>query len=105
MSGVASYHHPITDGKDLFSYVSYRNAWDGYTNHDNFQEMDNPETVDFRLGLKSDNWKFVGFVDNLTDNRYISYEDNETQIGNGGRHWGIYAPGRTYGIQVVYRFN
>ncbi|NIB38467.1 TonB-dependent receptor [Pseudomaricurvus alkylphenolicus] len=101
-SGVVSYNMPVTDEMDLFTYLSYKNAKDGFTDNDNFEKMDSPESVDLRVGLKSDAWKLVAFADNITDNRYTSYESNTTNLG--GRHWGYYTAGRTYGLQLAYYF-
>jgi iron complex outermembrane receptor protein len=101
-SAVASYTQPLTDGLDLIAYASYRNAWDGYTENDNIDEMSNPEITDLRLGTQGESWKVVGFVDNVFDNRYTTTEFGSAFITS--RHWGIFSPGRVYGLQADFKF-
>lgn len=101
MSTVVSYTHRLTDELDLFSYAFYRNAWHGYTDNSNFEKMSKPEVVDIRLGVKSDRWKVLGYVDNLFDNRYTVYENRPM---DNGEHNGAFSPGRTYGINGAVNF-
>ena len=98
-SGVVNYERPLTDTMDLFTFVSYYAADDGYLWVENTHEMDRAETVDLRLGVKTETWKVSAFVDNVLDNRYISFE-----VHDPDRHYGIITPGRTYGVQAVYNF-
>ena len=98
LSLVASYTHPISERTDLFGFVNYRNAWDGYIGSDNAEKMSNPELVDMRLGFKGERWKFVGFVDNVFNRRFTTTEFNE------GRRFGVFSPGRTFGLQGVFNF-
>ena len=100
LSTIVTYERPITEEVNLFSYASYRNAWDGFTDNDNGHKMSNPELVDIRLGVTSnDGWRVNGFVDNLFDNRYTTLDIAGTRIPRG-----TYSPGRTYGIQVSKEF-
>lgn len=101
MSTVVSYTHRLTDELDLFSYAFYRNAWQGYTDNNNIEKMSNPEVVDIRLGVKSDRWKLLAYVDNLFDNRYTVAENRPMDNGD---HNGIFSPGRTYGINGAINF-
>lgn len=101
LSAIASYTHPITTNLDAFAYASYRNAWRGYTDNDNFERMSNPEVVDIRVGVKGAAWKLSAYADNLFDNRYTVYESRPE---TGGRHTGVFSSGRTLGIQGIYNF-
>lgn len=101
-AAVGSYTHPIANGLELFIYGSYRNGWDGFTDLDNVERLSNPEVVDMRAGFKSDRWKLVFLVDNLFDHRFTAFETN--QIFDNGRHFGTFAPGRTFGVQGVLEF-
>ena len=100
LSTILSYERPLTDRLDLFSYASYRNAWDGYTDNDNQEELSNPEVVDLRLGVKTSNdWQFAAYVDNLLDNRYTTLEIAGSRVPRG-----TFSAGRTYGIKVAKSF-
>jgi len=104
-SGVVRYTRPITDDYDVFGYISYSNAWDGFTNNSNLRKLASPETLDIRLGIKGEDWKVVGYVDNLTDNQYSPFEDDSPlDDAPDGDHNGTFSAGRTYGIQLVYDF-
>ena len=102
LSMIATYTYPISEKASMFVYTSYKNAWKGFTDIDNVERMSNPEVVDVRLGLKGNSWKLVGYIDNLFDNRYTSSEFRP--VINGGRHFGIFAPGRTFGVQGALDF-
>lgn len=102
LAGVASYTRPLADNVDLFLYGSYRNTWDGYTDNDNVEKMSNPEITDLRIGLKGRSWKVVGYVDNVFDNRYTVVEFRS--MYDTSRHWGVYSPGRVFGLQGTYSF-
>lgn len=104
-SGVVRYTLPVTSTSSAFGYLSYSNAWDGYTNNSNLRKLASPESLDMRLGLKSERWKLIGFVDNLNKNRYSPFED-DSPLGDApdGDHNGTFSAGRTYGIQVVLSF-
>lgn len=101
LSAIVSYSRPLTDDLDLYSFASYRNGWSGFTDNDNVERLSNPEVVDLRLGVKAENWKLGGFVDNLFDNRYTA---SEFRPSAGGAHFGTFAPGRTWGVQAVREF-
>ncbi|HEX2493664.1 MAG TPA: TonB-dependent receptor [Steroidobacter sp.] len=101
-SAIASYTQPLTDAFDLVLYASYRNGWDGYTENDNIEEMSNPEITDLRLGLQGQSWKVAGFVDNVLDNRYTTVEFGSAYTTS--RHYGIYSPGRVYGLRGEFKF-
>jgi iron complex outermembrane receptor protein len=102
LTSVATYVRPLTETLSLSLYGSYRNAWDGYINNDNSMKLDQPEVVDLRIGVETEAWKLVGFVDNVLDNRYKSSEFGS--LVTSSRHRGTFAPGRTYGLQASYRF-
>ena len=104
-SGVARYTVPVTSTWSAFGYLSYSNAWDGYTNNSNLRKLAPPESLDMRMGMKSERWKLIGFVDNLTNNRYSPFEDDSPfEDAPDGDHNGTFSAGRTYGIQVVLNF-
>jgi len=99
-SGVASYTRPLTSNLDGFAYLSYSNAWDGYTNADNRHAATLPEDIDARLGVKRANWKVLAFVNNLTDHRYLTFES----FVPGKSDTGLMSPGRTGGVELDYKF-
>ncbi|NIB38471.1 TonB-dependent receptor [Pseudomaricurvus alkylphenolicus] len=101
LTSVVSYNYPLNDTMDLFTFMSYYTARDGYLAAENVNKMDEPETLDLRFGIKTDDWKISAYVDNALDQRYIASEqDPATSV----THWGIFAPGRTFGIQGAYNF-
>nr|WP_321440675.1 TonB-dependent receptor [uncultured Hyphomonas sp.] len=89
------YRKPLTDGISLLAYGSYSNSWDGYQDNANQIESESPELMNLRLGVEGDSWSFTGFVNNLQDTRYITY-----QVGP----YIQLAPGRTWGVRVEKSF-
>ena len=89
------YRKPVTPALDLLAYGSYSNAWDGFQDNANLIESDAPEMVNLRLGVEGDGWSFTGFVNNLQDTRYITY-----QVGPYIQR----APGRVVGIRAEKSF-
>lgn len=102
LAAVGSYSRPLTESFGLALRASYRNGWDGYTNNDNVEEMSQPEVTDLRIGLESEAWRVTAYCDNLFDNRYTTSEFASATTSS--RHFGTFSPGRTYGLQGVYRF-
>ncbi len=102
-TGIVRYTVPLTAALDGFGYVSYTNAWDGFTNADNARPLTLPLSIDLRAGLKGGSWKAIGYVDNLTDHRYAPYE-SYTPGAPETTHVGTISPGRTYGVQLSYEF-
>ena len=100
LAAIMTYDRPITETLNLFGFASYRNGWGGFTDNENDRELDNPEVVDLRLGIEATaGWRLNGFVDNVFDNRYRSFEVAGSRIPRG-----TFAAGRTYGIQLGYEF-
>lgn len=100
-TAIMTYTRPITSELELYSFASYNNSWDGYVDNDNIYKLENPEIVDLRLGFETANELRVGvFVDNAFDNRYVSFEDNTGE----SLARGTFAPGRTYGVQLIKKF-
>jgi iron complex outermembrane receptor protein len=100
-SAVATYETSLTSGLGLYTYASYNNAWNGFTDNDNLAELDNPETIDLAAGIETaGQWRIGAFVNNAADNRYVVWE-RATDLVN---RRGMFAPGRTYGVQVVKSF-
>jgi iron complex outermembrane receptor protein len=102
LSAILTYERPVTASVDLVGFASYRNAWGGFTDNDNIEKLSNPEVVDLRLGIRTDKWRLMGFVDNAFDNRFTQSEFRS--IYDDGAHFGTFAPGRTYGVQIVREF-
>lgn len=100
-TAIATYNRPITERLDLYSFASYNNSWDGYSDNDNLARLDNPEVVDLRLGVETANELRIGaYIDNVFDNRYVNYEFGT--LGSTPR--GTFANGRTYGVQLIKNF-
>jgi iron complex outermembrane recepter protein len=100
-AAVLTYDHPINSGIGLYTFASYTNAWNGFTDNDNLAELDNPETIDLAAGIETaSQWRVGAFVNNATDNRYVSWERASELVNRRG----TFAAGRTYGLQVVKSF-
>ncbi|HYD89262.1 MAG TPA: TonB-dependent receptor [Vitreimonas sp.] len=99
-SAIVSYDTPLTANLDLYSFASYNNAWNGFTDNDNLAELDNPETIDLAAGVETDQWRIGVFVNNAADNRYVAWE-RATDLVN---RRGTFAAGRTYGVQIKHSF-
>lgn len=101
-SAIVTYERPIAAGLGLYTFASYSNAWDGFADNSNIAKLDSPETVNLAAGVESDSgWRIGGFINNATDNRYISLYQLARE---GGERRGSFAPGRTYGVQVKRTF-
>jgi iron complex outermembrane recepter protein len=101
LAAVVTYEQPIRSGIDLYTYASYTNAWNGFTDHDNLAELDNPEMIDLAAGIETaGQWRVGAFVNNAADNRYVSWERAFELVNRRG----TFAPGRTYGVQIVKSF-
>jgi len=100
LSTILTYERPITDTIDLYTFASYSNGWNGFTDNDNLAELDNPETVDLAAGIETGDWRIGAFVNNAADNRYVAWERAAELVNRRG----TFAPGRTYGLQVRHSF-
>ncbi|MGE0740272.1 MAG: TonB-dependent receptor [Hyphomonadaceae bacterium] len=96
-SAVVTYEQPLVGELGLYSFLSYNNAWGGYTDNDNLVELDNPETIDLAAGIETANrWRIGAFVNNVADNRYVAWQ----RAPDGTNRRGTFAAGRTYGVQI-----
>ncbi len=89
------YTAPINDWLSLYGYASYSSAWDGFQDNANAIASDKPELLNLRLGFEGESWRVSGYVNNLQDNRYITY-----QIGGFVQR----APGRVWGGRIEKSF-
>lgn len=100
-SAVVTYDRPLAPGVGLYTFASYTNAWDGFTDNDNLTALDEPELIDLAIGIETDSeWRVGAFVNNAADNRYIAYQSAR----GGGDRRGTFAPGRVFGVQVAKNF-
>lgn len=99
-SAIVTYERPLTSGIDLYSFASYSNAWDGFTDNDNLTALDNPETIDLAAGIETGGWRAGLFVNNAADNRYVSFQ----RAVDGQNRRGTFAAGRTYGVRIRRTF-
>lgn len=103
LSGIVSYTYPLNDSMELFTFASYYTAKDGYMHPSNQALMDEPETVDIRIGVQTEDWKLSAYVDNAFDNRTLGFQTDK--LAAEDQHWGLFSPGRTFGLQAVYNFH
>lgn len=95
-----NYETPIVGDINVFGYVGYKLVDQIYFDTENLINTGSPKDyVDLRLGLRSEKWDIVGFINNATDERTYSNYAYSGQQGN-------YLPNepRTYGVELSYRF-
>jgi iron complex outermembrane receptor protein len=93
-----SYHAPMNGNLGWFARLDYRRLGEVYWEPENFAARDPLELVDLRAGITSaDGWEVVGWVDNATDELWISEESNPNGIV-------YYGKPRQYGVEFTYRF-
>jgi iron complex outermembrane receptor protein len=95
-----TYEAPLYGDMDLFGRIGYRYVSKLYFDTENNISTDgSKQYLDLRLGLKSEDWDLVGFVNNATDERSFS-----NYAYSGGQ--GNYLPNtpKTYGFEATYRF-
>jgi outer membrane receptor protein involved in Fe transport len=63
------------------------------------QRQDSYETGDFRIGLEGERWSTSLFVDNIWDERAITFRNNRWAV----KRFTMMRP-RTFGIQYRYNF-
>jgi outer membrane receptor protein involved in Fe transport len=81
-----------------FARLDYRQLGEVYWEPENFIARDSLELVDLRAGIRSaDGWEVVAWVDNATDELWISEESNPNGIV-------YYGKPRQYGVEFTYRF-
>jgi iron complex outermembrane receptor protein len=93
-----SYHAPMDGNLGWFARLDYRRLGEMYWEPENFVARDPLELVDLRVGIRSaEGWEVVGWVDNATDELWISEESNPNGIV-------YYGKPRQYGVEFTYRF-
>lgn len=87
-----------------------------YASEDNFSTFDSYWLVDSRLGLTSEQWEIIGYVDNVFDDDTVltggtgpDFSNQVTELGFtagfGVSHWFANLPDpRTVGVRASYRF-
>lgn len=91
-----TYRMPMTEQLDLFLQGSYSTRSGGYELANNVTELQHPEEVRFSLGMESDSWSLIGYVDNALDDR----------VRRGQRSNGNYTltPPRRFGVRLERRW-
>jgi iron complex outermembrane receptor protein len=93
-----SYHAPMNGDLGWFARLDYRRLGEMYWEPENFVARDPLELVDLRAGITSaDGWEVVAWIDNATDELWISEESNPNGIV-------YYGKPRQYGVEFTYRF-
>ena len=93
-----SYHAPMDGSLGWFARLDYRRLGEVYWEPENFVAREPLELVDLRAGITSaDGWEVVAWVDNATDELWISEESNPNGIV-------YYGKPRQYGVEFTYRF-
>ena len=93
-----SYHGQLGGNREWFTRLDYRRLGEVFWEPENFVARDPLELVDFRFGITSDGgWELAAWVDNATDEIWISEESNPNGIV-------YYGKPRQYGIEATYRF-
>ena len=95
-----TYETPIAAGINIYGYAGYKLVDQIYFDTENLINTGSPKDyIDLRLGLQSEKWDIVGFINNATDERtYSNYAYSGSQ--------GNYLPNepRTYGWSLVIDF-
>jgi outer membrane receptor protein involved in Fe transport len=93
-----SYHGQLGANREWYARLDYRQLGEVFWEPENFIARDTLSLVDFRIGITSARgWEVVGWVDNATDESWISEESNPNGIVYYGRP-------RQYGLEMTYRF-
>jgi iron complex outermembrane receptor protein len=84
--------------REWYARLDYRRLGDVYWEPENFVARDPLSLVDLRFGVTSGGgWEAVAWVDNATDEDWISEESNPNGIV-------YYGKPRQYGVELTYRF-
>jgi iron complex outermembrane receptor protein len=93
-----SYHGQMGGGREWYARLDYRRLGEVFWEPENFVARDPLELVDLRIGITGESgWEVVGWVDNATDELWISEESNPNGIT-------YYGKPRQYGVEFTYRF-
>jgi len=76
-----SYRHDLGEsGLNMFYYGLYTAKNNGFLDEDNLAEADDISRLNLKLGLESENWRLIGYVDNVTDEVDIAYQNPRDQF-------------------------
>jgi iron complex outermembrane receptor protein len=94
----AMYRGQLGGPREWYARLDYRRLGEVYWEPENFVARDPLSLVDLRFGITSpQGWEVVAWVDNATDENWISEESNPNGIVYYGRP-------RQYGVEMTYRF-
>jgi iron complex outermembrane receptor protein len=94
----AVYRGQLGGEREWYARLDYRRLGEVYWEPENFVARDPLSLVDLRFGITSARgWEAVAWVDNATDEDWISEESNPNGIVYYGRP-------RQYGVELTYRF-
>jgi iron complex outermembrane recepter protein len=92
------YRGQLGGERDWYARVDYRRLGEVYWEPENFVARDPLSLVDLRFGITADRgWEAVIWVDNATDEEWISEESNPNGIV-------YYGKPQQYGVEMTYRF-
>ena len=92
------YRGRLGGDRDWYARVDYRRLGEVYWEPENFVAREPLSLVDLRFGITSARgWETVAWIDNATDEDWISEESNPNGIV-------YYGKPRQYGVELTYRF-
>jgi len=92
------YRGELGGERDWYARLDYRQLGEVFWEPENFVARDPLSLVDFRFGITTARgWEVVAWVDNATDENWISEESNPNGIV-------YYGKPRQYGVEMTYRF-
>jgi iron complex outermembrane receptor protein len=93
-----SYHREMSNDRQWFARLDFARLGEMFWEPENFIARDPLELVDLRGGIRGGSgWEVVGWINNATDEDWISEESNPNGIV-------YYGKPRQYGVEVTYRF-
>jgi len=95
-SAVLQYARNLSDVWDLTGSLRYNQQWGGFTDPQNIVGLQEPQTFDLTLGVKSDAWEVQLEIPNLTD--------EDEPINNTTANVIVPRTPRTWLLRVVHRF-
>jgi iron complex outermembrane receptor protein len=92
------YRGQLGGEREWYARVDYRRLGEVFWEPENFVARDPLSLVDLRFGITADRgWELVAWIDNATDEDWISEESNPNGIV-------YYGKPRQYGVEMTYRF-
>jgi iron complex outermembrane receptor protein len=93
-----TYRGEMGGERGWYARLDYRRLGEVYWEPENFVARDPLSLVDLRFGITADEgWEVVAWIDNATDEDWISEESNPNGIV-------YYGKPRQYGVEMTYRF-